>query len=218
MFETSDGSMKVRPIQDRNIQLIMPKKRYFLSVVLALSVFIFQEMFSQQIEFASEEIELTVADSTCTIHGFYWFRNKNPKPAEVVLFYPFVINEKLPYPDTVNVVEGGTGHPVAFTKGESGVYFRISVCASGTVLYRVSYTQKTATQSMEYLLRTTAQWERPLEQALYRVRVPERYLLTSSTILFAQMYKRDSEWIYESCKEQFMPSTDFIIRWQRREP
>lgn len=218
MVEKSDGFMDVRSIQNRIVYIRVLKKRNFLFVVLALGALIFQETFGRQIEFVSEEIELTVADSTCTVQGLYWFRNKNLNSAKMVLFYPFVVNDRLPYPDTVNVVEGGSGHPVAFTKSNNGIYFSITVCTSQTALYRVLYVQKTATQSMEYLLRTTAQWRKPLEYALYRVRVPEKCLLISSTILFTQIYKQDSEWIYEACEEQFMPSTDFIIRWQRREP
>lgn len=186
--------------------------------VLALGVLHIQRTYGRQVEFASEEIELTVVDSSCAVQGWYWFKNRSPRVAELVLFYPFVINERLPYPDTVNVSEGGSDRLVGFSKTKDGVYFSITVRAFATALYKVLYVQRTATQSMEYLLSTTAEWKKPLEHGLYRVRVPEQYVLTGSTMLFSQIYKQRGEWVYEACEEQFMPSKDFIIQWQRREP
>jgi hypothetical protein len=188
-----------------------------LFIVLASNVLYIQNAFGRQIEFASEEIELTVADSSCAVRGWYWFKNKSPRAAEIVLFYPFVVNERLPYPETIDVTEGGSNRRVRFTKTKDGIYFSISVRAFATALYKVFYLQRTLKQSMEYLLRTTAEWKKPLEYGLYRVRVPEQYVLTSSTMLFSQKYKQNGEWIYEACEEQFMPSKDFIIQWQRRE-
>ena len=186
--------------------------------VLALGVLHVQRTYGRQVEFASEEIELTVADSSCSVQGWYWFKNKSPNGAEIVLFYPFVINERLPYPDTVAVAEGGTNRAVGFSKTKDGVAFRIGVRAFATALYRVVYVQRTPENSMEYLLRTTAQWKKPLEYGLYRVRVPEKFVLTRSTMVFSQIVRQNGEWIYEACEEHFMPSEDFIIQWQRREP
>jgi hypothetical protein len=191
-------------------------RKYSLFVALALGVLSFQEAFSQQIEFVGEEIELMVADSSCTVNGLYWFRNSKPVTTNVVLFYPFVVNEKLPYPDTINIVEVGSDRQVKFTRSKNGIYFGVNVLPSNTTLYRVTYTQRTYTLSMQYILQTTAQWGKPLEQAVYRVRIPDTYVLTSSTMIFQQIYKQDGEQVYEDCEEHFMPSTDFIIQWERR--
>jgi hypothetical protein len=166
----------------------------------------------------SEEIELIVKDSNCTVRGRYWFRNDDLKSANIVLFYPFVINEQLPYPDTIFVANVGSDQQVKFTRSKNGVFFDVTVQAFSTALYCVSYTQRTSTCSMQYLLQTTAQWGKPLEQALYRVRIPEKYILMSSTIRFPTMYEQKYEKVYESCKEDFMPSTDFMIQWKRGLP
>lgn len=183
-----------------------------------MTVAVFQETFSRQIEFVSEEIELVPTDSTCTVNGSYWFRNAGPNFIENTLLYPFVINEQLPYPDTMVVTDVSSGRQVHFTKGKSGIYFGVTIHAFETVLYRVSYAQKTHARSMEYLLLTTAQWGKPLEQALYRVRIPQKYILTSSTILFPHMYEQNGEQVYEACEENFMPSTNFAIQWEGRLP
>jgi hypothetical protein len=192
--------------------------RGFFCIVPTLCALLGQEAVGRQVEFASEEIELRVADSSCAVQGWYWFKNKSPRGTEIVLFYPFVVNERLAYPDTVAVAEGGSNRPIRFSPTKDGVYFSITVRAFATALYKVLYVQRTTTQSMEYLLRTTAKWKKPLEYGLYRVRVPEKYVLTGSTLLFSHMYKQNGEWIYEACKEEFMPSEDFIVRWQRRKP
>jgi hypothetical protein len=181
-------------------------------------LFTFQELFAQQIEFVSEEIELLVGDSTCTVNGLYWFKNKTGQAANVVLFYPFVVSKQLPYPDSILVADVGSEQQVKFTKKKDGIYFHVMVQAFNTALYHVSYIQRTFACVMHYLLRTTARWKKPLEQAVYRVRIPRHSVLTSSTIRFPQKYLKNDLQVFETCEEHFMPSTDFIIRWERGFP
>jgi hypothetical protein len=196
---------------------LFSKGQYLLFVIL-MSVIVFQETFGMQIEFVSEEIELTPCDSTCTVNGLYWFKNVSLNSVKNSLFYPFVVTEQLPYPDTIAVVDVQSGRQVAFTRSKNGIYFGVTIPSFSTVLYRISYTQKTTACSMHYILRTAARWGKPLEQVIYRVRIPQKYVLTCSTIEFLHMYERNNEQVYETCEENFMPSTDFIIQWERRIP
>jgi hypothetical protein len=142
----------------------------------------------------------------------------SPNSINNVLFYPFTVNEQLPYPDTIIVTDFRTDQQVKFTRSANGIYFEIAVNTFEISLYRVSYTQRTYAFSMQYLLRTTAQWKKPFEQAVYRVRIPSKYMLTSSTIMFPQMREQNNEQVFETCEERFMPSTDFIIQWERKLP
>jgi hypothetical protein len=208
--------MKLR--QKRTSQKQTWIRRNTFDIILLMSMLSFQEAFGRQIEFVSEEIELLVGDSTCTVIGSYWFRDVDSVTVKNVLFYPFVVNKQLPYPDTIVVTDMSSDRQVHWTRGKSGIFFGISIHAFETALYRVSYTQKTYARSMEYLLLTTAKWKKPLEQALYRVRIPDKYVLMSSTIIFPQTYKKDTERVFETCEEHFMPSKDFIIQWEGKLP
>jgi hypothetical protein len=171
-----------------------------------------------QIEFVNEEIELIPSDSACTVNGLYSFRNAGPDSSYNTLFYPFVVNEQLPYPDTINVIDVQSNQHKIFSRSKSGIYISVSIPAFDIALYRISYTQRTADHSMKYILLTTAQWRKPLEQAIYRVRIPKKYKLTSSTLMLPYSYEQNGEYIFEACEENYMPSTDFIIKWKRRVP
>lgn len=189
--------------------------RIFILGILSLISF---ESYSRQLEFLSEEIELKVADTLCTVNGTYWFRNASSSPIEQTLFYPIVINERLPFPDTILVVDRRSNRPVNFARSEQGIFFSVTIPASFTALYNVSYTQRTPARSMYYILCTTSHWGKSLERALYRVYLPLECILTFSSIIFPQMFKENNQQVFERCEENFMPSTDFAIQWESIKP
>ncbi|GEM_PF-3112590 len=192
--------------------------RYGWIIIVGITVLVNHKSYSRQLEFVSEEVELIVGDSTCTVKGSYWFRNTGSFSVDQTLFYPFAVNELLPFPDTIVVVENRSGRLVNFIRGEQGVLFGVTVPAFCTALYQVSYTQRTPALSMRYILRTTSQWGKPLERALYRVCLPRQYVLTSSTIIFQTFFEEQETQVFEQCEENFLPAVDFAIQWKRRMP
>jgi len=192
--------------------------RYGWIIILGMTVLVNHKSYSRQLGFVSEEVELIVGDSTCTVKGSYWFRNLGSSSIEQTLFYPFAVNELLPFPDAIVVVENRSGRPMNFIRGEQGVLFRVTVPAFCTALYQVSYTQRTPALSMRYILRTTSQWGRALERALYRIRLPRQYVLTSSTIVFQTIFEEQETQVFEQCEENFLPAVDFVIQWKGRMP
>jgi hypothetical protein len=193
----------------------MYKLQFYLGFI---SILCFQTMAGRQIQFTQEDIELAIEGNTCTIKGLYWFTNQSSHTLRTSLFYPFVVQDSLPYPDSICVINEISGQQVEFTKNKTGVIFLIELSPLQTAFYRVTYRQKTVNQYIQYLLLTTLQWRTPLEQARYRVRLPKQYILTFSTIHFYDVKVWNEEQIFESCFEHYMPSTDFLVRWERRIP
>jgi hypothetical protein len=187
-------------------------------IILGMIFLAGSESYSRQLEFVNEEVELLVHDTSCTVQGSYGFRNTASSSVEQTLYYPFVLNTQLPFPDTVSVIDSRGNHPVHFTRTEQGVLFGVRIPPSSTVLYHVFYSQRTPARSMCYPLRTTSQWGRPLKRALYRVCLPLKYVLTSSTMVFPQMTEGNGDQLFERCEENFMPEIDFAIQWKRRMP
>jgi hypothetical protein len=192
--------------------------RRCLYYIAFINIICFQFLISRQINFINEDIELKVGENSCTVTALYWFANQTPDPFQTTLFYPFVVDERLPYPDTISVVDVGKNLQTKFTKSKTGIFFTIGLSSFGTTLYRVIYRQRTFDRSMSYLLLTTSKWGKQLERGRYRVRIPDENVLTYSTLHFYQMVEQNAERIYETCNEYFMPSTDFIIKWERIRP
>ena len=66
-------------------------------------IMIFSTIEAQSISFKKEIIEVKIIKDFCTLTGDYFFENDSFNIEETQIYYPFVINNSLLFPDSISV-------------------------------------------------------------------------------------------------------------------
>ena len=129
--------------------------RHKIQKILLLILLLYSSTWAQNLQFFRERSELDVRDTTCTVNGYYYFKNKSGKAINHTLYYPFVVNDFLPYPDSLSVRNYFNQRMIDFQKTKNAIRFPVSIPAKSIMAFKVTYRQKTPTRRMEYILTTT---------------------------------------------------------------
>jgi hypothetical protein len=169
---------------------------------------------AQSISFKKEIIEVKVAQDYCTLNGDYFFENNGFNSSETQIYYPFVINNSLPFPDSISIYNNSTLQFLPYLKLKEGISFRIKVEPHSIIQLKVIYKQNILKNYFEYILTSTADWNKPLESAEFNI------LFSPSCLNPNISYKEDSikaskEFIqYAFTKLNFMPEKNLVIKWE----
>jgi hypothetical protein len=171
--------------------------------------------FPQSLRFLGEKIEVTIHEDHAEVRGEYHFKNNSDQAVRRTLLYPFVINENLPYPDSISMFARG-GKSISFNRQDNAVIFSVAVPPKGTGVYEVFYSQKTPAQKMEYILTTTQRWRQPLSFAEYVIKLPQSLLLKYLSLNPSGKAVDGDYKIYRVFKNNYMPKSNLIVEWARR--
>ncbi|MBI4810720.1 MAG: hypothetical protein HY800_04630 [Ignavibacteriales bacterium] len=166
-------------------------------------------------QFIRERIEIHVQDNNCCLKGQYYFTNNTSTILQRTVYYPFIVSEALPFPDSIVVNDMGNCKTLPFLKSRSGILFSISIPPKTTNMYEVMYFQRTLDYFMEYILTTTHQWGKPLMRGEYVVDIPSKYKLKYISMRYDREEDHDGDISYIIHRENFMPEKNLIIRWER---
>lgn len=169
---------------------------------------------SQSINFKKEKIEISVKDNHCTLTGYYFFENNDLKDKTQTIYYPFVINNSLPYPDSIFVFDNSTLKTLPFRKLKEGIIFDINIPPGSITQIKVQYRQNLIDNYFEYILTTTQNWKKPLESAEFNILLPSSYL--NPNISYSEdLTIQGTDYIaYTFTKINFMPDKNLIIKWE----
>lgn len=188
-----------------------------LILVIFISIFIYTIAgYCQLPQFVKEKIEITVENNSCLIEGDYYFRNKHSIPIKRSLFYPFPIDSTMLYPDSINVFDVQNNKNISFFRAKTGIYFSIVIPPGKTVLYKVSYRQKTTNNKIEYILTSTQKWGEALKKADFIIKLCSNFELKYCSYKYDDKQKIKNHIIYKIHKENFMPKKNLIIEWVGR--
>ena len=140
------------------------------------------------------------------VAGLYFLRNLTNEKITAFLFYPFPIDSFHSYPDTIF-----SDQP--FTKADSGIRMKISFPPKATKTFYAYYEQKLKSKTARYIVKTTRQWQRPLDLARFEITLPKNgsnYKISYR----ADSIKEESSYqkIYFT-RKNFFPKKDIIINW-----
>jgi hypothetical protein len=169
-------------------------------------------------QFVREEISIRVHEGYCTLDGWYEFKNTQNDAAFWPIFYPLLNNAAIPLADSIRITDAETEDVLPFESGVNGVSFALTMPPRAPKAIRISYRQRTPKERMEYILTSTKQWGKPLESATFRVVVPDSLRLTHISIPYDSLTKRGHEVEYVIHKKAFMPRSNLIVKWKRRQP
>ncbi len=167
----------------------------------------------QTLDFFKERIEIEVAGDYCILTGKYYFIHSGKQDLVQTFYYPFIVNDSLPYPDKISIVNNKDNSPLKFSKQKNGILIQTIVSALDTLIYTVKYSQKSPYKMFEYILTTTKEWNKPIAEAEYILKLPKKYKLLFNSLGNISKTTEKGFTIYRLYKPDFMPDKNFKVKW-----
>lgn len=197
---------------------IDPMKKYILRIwfINIIGVLLFWDSLAgQALQFYGEKIEISILGDNALVTGVYYFKNNTKKIIRRTLYYPFVINQDLSWPDTISVYQISEKKSLTFRNAKEGILFTLQVPADSTVIYKVKYRQRTPNRKMEYILTTTQKWGRPLVFAEYSVILPEKFELLDISLAPDSRQTINHKQIIKINRQNYLPTKNLILFWKK---
>lgn len=176
----------------------------------------FTDADAQSLRFARESIVIELHDVSYSLAGRYSFENASSIPIHTALFYPF--SGPLNSVDSLHIINETIGTEVLYEKGRAGVTFAIEMPAFSSSVYRVTFLERTSNRQCEYILTSTAAWGRPLEHAVFTVRVPSSLHVRTWSFPPDEQVENNGQTVYHLERSQFFPDRNFVIGWEKAKP
>jgi len=181
--------------------------RYF---VLYVMITLLCKVNAQNISFYKEHITFKIENGYFHVNGTYYLKNNQNASNQIALFYPFPVDTLYSKADSLTIYCMEKNQEITDYKlGDRGVLFTCEVDSVVTLL--ISYQQKLNCNEARYLLTTTKQWMKPLEEATFELIVPDEIQITSFSYPPDRSLKIGNEMLYYWQKENFMPEEDMIF-------
>jgi hypothetical protein len=169
------------------------------------------------VDFVYEKIVLEVEPPELTVTGLYSFQNHFPHEIILPMLYPFPVDESQDFPHQISAFritnEGDERLDVTSRRPANAVRLDLSMGRKSSGEMKVTYSQKLRAQEARYILTTTKAWGKPLRSADYEIIVPENLRIISMSFPFDGVETSAGKRHYYLHKEDFMPQTDLIVRW-----
>lgn len=182
-----------------------------------LIAFLSMQAPSGALSFEKEKIQIVIAPGECTLKGNYYFKNNSSSPCGRTLYYPFVLNDDLPFPDSVNVTDLDDGLAIPFHTSAKGITFDVSLLPFSTKTVAVEYHQRCSKKRFEYILTTTSRWQKPLKSAEFLISLPTELILDSISIPCDTISATSDGQQCLIRRAPFIPTEDLSITWRERE-
>lgn len=167
----------------------------------------------QSARFVGEDLQVTISDSLCRMSGTYSFENPSEEALSTRLFYPFYLDQELPFPVSYSVVSGERRDPLAVSIHPGGISFPLDLQPGQQQSIQVRYDQVTRARKFIYILTSTQVWGTPLKHARYEIRMPQHLQLENCSLNIDSETSTGDFHIYRIEEQEFLPSQEFIIQW-----
>lgn len=184
-----------------------------LAVVIALSNVAYTQT-REAILFQKERIIVSVMTDRVLIRGEYTFVNMSSVSRSPRVFYPFPVDSLHPFPPNISVTSGDKRIP--FKTAENGIYFTIKLLAESAANLNVSYEQPCLVPNACYILKSTAYWQTPLEEADFEIRIPPGIELKNMSYAADKVVKNQDTLVCAFTRKNFMPVRDLCFEWDKK--
>ena len=144
-------------------------------------------------------------------HFIYNLRTCHCQP---LIFNPFPIDTNASYPCRIAVYRGDCRTAVSFQRQPRGIEWRQNIRARKVDSTVVTYVQKVKKGFGQYIISTTRQWGKPLQNADFTVQVPSRMTLTFWSFQANSVTVKDDTTFYRSNFNSFWPEREMEVRWR----
>jgi hypothetical protein len=164
-------------------------RKKFLLKSLGAVLFLLGGLQAQMADFSAEYLTFTVNTNYVEMTGSYFFSNRTGKAISLPIVYPFRVNDRQTFPDSIHV-----GLP---DRTEIVIYFR----------------QPVSQPQFEYILTSTRSWQKPLESADFAIQVPLSQALTKLSFPYERIDTTGDIQVYRLHFENFYPEKNLIFSW-----
>lgn len=179
--------------------------------ILLLTLLLGTLVSAQDMDFIGEDITFRLDTVSFSVEGHYWFANRSDRNLRGHILYPLPASAD-GLVDSFYVANITKGRMVSYRKmGKSGISFYAEMAPFDTLLFRISYKQKTGRDSVTYILRSTQQWGKALEFARYKLITPLTFKVKNFSYPPEKTWEIDGIKIYSWEKIYFMPDRDIIF-------
>ena len=179
-----------------------------ISIVLILST----SIFCQGVKFFGEDITFRIDKEYFIVDGIYWFFNETDKPVEKIIYYPFPTDYSTEEVDSISIYNiSEQREEIALEISDNGLRYLLLMAANDTTIYRIGYRQKVRNGFVKYILTSTAEWDRPLEWAKYKLIADDKAEIDQFSYEPDRLYELDNEKIFFWERRNFLPEFDFVI-------
>jgi hypothetical protein len=162
-------------------------------------------------------VAVITACNTLEIQGTYYFLNNDTSTMSTVIYYPFPVDSSLLYPHYISVVRLSNHEKISYIQKQEGISWYQITPPGSTDSIQVTYRQKTRKTNGRYILTTTQDWQRPLEQAAFTVITPDNITLSYWSFQYDSVSMRNGRMYYYSFQKNFFPNSDMLLKWNCEE-
>jgi hypothetical protein len=183
--------------------------------ILLFLFFFSPSIYGQEISFYREDITFALDRNHFTVDAFYWFANQSDRNCEKIIYYPFGNSSEKEQVDSVEVCNISQNIiPKIVNRSKNGFSFLLGIAARDTAVYHIKYIQKIASDSVKYILISTQQWNKALDNAEYKLIVDKQIKLTKFSYKPDKVYDIENKNIYYWKRSNFMPKVDMIFHFK----
>jgi len=167
---------------------------------------------AQIADFSAEKLTFTVNAKYVEMAGSYFFSNRTGKVARLPIVYPFCVNDRQAFPDSIAVCLAN-GQPLPFQRKNDNVLFPVPLDEKGRTEVVIYFRQIISQPQFEYILTSTRSWQKPLESADFTIRMPLSQNLTGLTFPYERVDTTGNFQVYHLHFENFYPEKNLIFSW-----
>jgi len=149
------------------------------------------------------------------VNGTYYLKTSGD--TSIMLVYPFPVDPLFGSVDSVrifNLTSNKLVKPLVI--GESSCMFNLDFETNNEIIILVAYRQKLLGYRAEYILKSTASWRKPLEEATYQLIIPSGMEIIDFSIPPGEYINTDLETIYYWTKENYMPAKNMVFEFEEK--
>jgi hypothetical protein len=163
------------------------------------------------VEFAAEEVDLTIEEGRLTVDGVYHFANPGAASVGLGVRYPVFADARQRGPGVIAI--DGRALAAGVEEGLPSVSFPLSMQPHSLARFAAHYEQKLAARRAVYLVTTARRWPTPITRAIFRVRRPAR-LGPVKISLPVVSSRRVGDQIEDTLVEtRFAPEKELVVEW-----
>jgi len=190
----------------------LPLSRQVLLSSLS-GLFIFCGSLQAQIaDFSAERLTFTIQPDYVEMTGSYYFTNRTRQMVKLPIIYPFCVNSRQAFPDTIHV-NVADGKSLNFQRRDENIYFSVPLKHPERTEIVIYFRQPVSQSQFEYILTSTRSWQKPLESADFTIRMPLSQNLSGLSFPYERVDTTGNFQIYHLHFENFYPEKNLIFSW-----
>lgn len=187
-------------------------RKKFLLKSLGAVLFLLGGLQAQMADFSAEYLTFTVNTNYVEMTGSYFFSNRTGKAISLPIVYPFRVNDRQTFPDSIHVGLAD-GKSLNFQRRDESIFFTVPLKNPDRTEIVIYFRQPVSQPQFEYILTSTRSWQKPLESADFAIQVPLSQALTKLSFPYERIDTTGDIQVYRLHFENFYPEKNLIFSW-----